>query len=283
MEESDERSFDEQAFWASAALELLGKAALAKASPLLIAEPTEDGANILIATGMIDGEANFRSIAASTVFKRCERVFRPFSEREAKTFAAARNEYLHGARPAFASIPAMAWWPKFWAQASILVTALDRTIEDLVGSDRYESVERQLAQNKQNIKHRVEILVGRAKQRLALHREGRLPAKLEAEWNAQRNLSLGFEYKDQHACPACASMGIIEGTDHIEVERDYDSWDDETGRPWAKLTIPSQYFSCETCRLVLETYELIEEAGLPDVFTLYADWEDYFEPDYGND
>ena len=56
MDPGAERSFDEQALWASAALELLGKAALARVSPLLIAEPTEDGTNILIATGLIQGD-----------------------------------------------------------------------------------------------------------------------------------------------------------------------------------------------------------------------------------
>lgn len=64
MDPDPGRSFDEQALWASAALELLGKAALARVSPLLIAEPTEDGANILIAAGLIEGTARFTSVSA---------------------------------------------------------------------------------------------------------------------------------------------------------------------------------------------------------------------------
>jgi len=62
MDTAPSRSFDEQALWASAALELLGKAALARVSPLLIAEPTEDGVNVLIATGLIEGTAKFTSV-----------------------------------------------------------------------------------------------------------------------------------------------------------------------------------------------------------------------------
>jgi hypothetical protein len=65
MDSEAGRSFDEQALWASAALELLGKAALSRMSPLLIAEPTEDGANILIATGLIEGTARL------ILFARC--------------------------------------------------------------------------------------------------------------------------------------------------------------------------------------------------------------------
>lgn len=41
--DDDPRSFDERALWAALALELLAKAALARVSPLLIAEPNEEG------------------------------------------------------------------------------------------------------------------------------------------------------------------------------------------------------------------------------------------------
>jgi hypothetical protein len=37
------------------------------------AEPTEEGVNILIATGLIEGTAKFTSVSASTIFKRCEK------------------------------------------------------------------------------------------------------------------------------------------------------------------------------------------------------------------
>ena len=33
----------------------------------------------------------------------------------------------------FLALPAHAWWPRFWALASILVNARDRDIDDLVG------------------------------------------------------------------------------------------------------------------------------------------------------
>ena len=105
MDPDPGRSFDEQALWASAALELLGKAALARVSPLLIAEPTEEGVNILIATGLIEGTAEFTSVSASTIFKRCQRAFRPFSAADAQKFADARNEYLHGSSIGFMTLP----------------------------------------------------------------------------------------------------------------------------------------------------------------------------------
>src|SRR3954453_7270508 len=113
MDEEETRPFDERALWATLALELLGKAALARTSPVLIAEPTEEGTNLLIALGLMEGDAQFISVRAATVFRRCQRAFRPFSSDEAIKLTNARNEYLHGAVPGFTSIPESAWWPLF--------------------------------------------------------------------------------------------------------------------------------------------------------------------------
>ena len=170
MDPDQVRSFDERALWASAALELLGKAALSRVSPLLIAEPTEEGVNVLIATGLIEGTAKFSSVRASTIFKRCQRAFRPFSSADAMRIADSRNEYLHGSGLGFPTLIPELWWPRFWSQASILVTAQDRQIADLVGPDRAPSVEAYLEQNAEHVEHHTESLINRAKQRLAQFR-----------------------------------------------------------------------------------------------------------------
>lgn len=181
MDPGPGRSFDEQALWASAALELLGKAALARVSPLLIAEPTEEGKNLLIATGLVQGKALFTSVSATTVFKRCEHAFKPFSAAEALKFAAARNEYVHGSGIGFMAIPPQAWWPRYWSLAVTLITALDRDAGDLVGPDRLNVVEKYLAQNAKNVEHRTQTLLKRARQRLAQYQAGTLPARIQAE------------------------------------------------------------------------------------------------------
>lgn len=73
MDDDEARSFEEQALWASLALELLAKAALARVSPLLIAEPNEEGSNLLIASGLLEGDARFTSLRAKTLFSRCHK------------------------------------------------------------------------------------------------------------------------------------------------------------------------------------------------------------------
>jgi hypothetical protein len=286
MEEDDDRPFDEQALWASLALELLAKAALARVSPLLVAEPTEDGTNLLIASGLVEGRARFTSVRARTLYSRCQKAFKPFSESDASMITSARNEYLHGSAAGFTSMPPAAWWPKYWTLAVTLVNAMERDLADLVGYDRSHTVERHLDQNKKNIEHRVEMLISRAKQRLSQHQAGTLPAKVAAEWAPGQDFSAGLRYRENHPCPAClSSAGTLEGDDALDVEPHQIQLADDYFETIVYVTAPSEHFSCRSCGLVLDGYQLIEQAGLPSTFSTqgYDDDIPDYEADYGND
>jgi hypothetical protein len=282
MEPDSDRAFEERAFWAAAALELLGKAALAKISPLLIAEPKEDGKNILIAAGVLKGEARFVSVSAATVFRRCARAFVPFDADGAIRVANGRNEYMHSPASGLSPLPEAQWWAQYWSLATTLIEAQDRKLTDLVGQSRVEAVESYLAQNAKNIEFRTQSLIARAKQRFDFERDGSAPTKVQADWANIIKANGQMQYKLEQQCPACSSMGIIEGDENIDVETDYDSWDEE-GAVLVRVTVPSERFSCPACRLVLDSLPLIEEAGLPDHFEVLDDAEEYLEPDYGND
>ncbi|RBY86452.1 hypothetical protein [Blastococcus sp. TF02A-30] len=284
MDSEVHRSFDEQALWASLGLEVLGKAALSRVSPLLIATPDEDGSNLLIASGLVEGEATFHSVQAKTVFARCAKAFRPFSLKEAKLIAAGRNEYLHGGAPTIGPLPPHAWWPRFWAQAVILLTAQDREIEELVGTDRVSVVEEHLARNREHLAQRVEALIGRAKQRLALHEQGLMTARQEAEWAATADPSAGLGHHAEATCPACGATGLLEGREVLSYEVNYERTYEEDYDVWVNLSVGSDYFSCPRCHLVLDGYELLDAAGLDDQFPDVGSMADYPDPDdYGND
>jgi hypothetical protein len=285
MDEEDPRSFDERALWATLALELLAKAALARASPLLIAEPTEEGINLLIAAGLVEGDAQFTSVRAKTIFGRCQRAFRPFSSVEAAKMTAARNEYMHGAVPGFTTIPEHGWWPLFWRQAIILNSSCEQTIENLVGADREPIVEKHLLQNRQNIEHRVEMLIEQAKLRLAQHNAGTLPARIARLWSPGVERSAGMNHRGETVCPACGCNGVLEGEtiDDRNFETEY--IDEDEYELIVTLTIFSEHFSCNNCGLVLDRSELIEQAGIESIFEAPGDVDDLpgFEGEYGND
>ncbi|MET7574965.1 hypothetical protein ABZT04_41860 [Streptomyces sp. NPDC005492] len=290
--DDDARSFDEQALWAALALELLAKAALARVSPLLIAEPNEEGTNLLIASGLVKGEARFTSVRAKTLMARCHKAFKPFDQAEAMKIINGRNEYLHSSGTGFMSIPSHSWWPRYWAQAAVLVTALDRDMEELVGSLREIEVTKHLERNAKNIEQRTEALIERAKQRRQQWLDGSLPAKVAAEWKTAQYLSATMSHSEAATCPACESTGLLEGEEVVEEEINYptsgytddgDTYYLDDGS--VSLTISADHFSCAGCQLVLNSYELIRQAGLPTEFDAEGDFDDYAaqEPEYGND
>ncbi|MGA4975255.1 hypothetical protein [Streptomyces cinereoruber] len=289
--DEDPRSFDEQALWAALALELLAKAALARVSPLLIAEPNEEGTNLLIASGLVKGDARFTSVRAKTLMTRCHKAFKPFDSSEAMKIINGRNEYLHSSGAGFMAIPPHAWWPRYWAQAAILVTALDRDIEELVGSDRELTVTRHLEQNAKNLEQRTEALIERAKQRRQQRLDGTLPSKVAAEWKSAQYLSAQLRHSEVATCPACGSPGLLEGEEVLETDiqypyRSYESDDDYDSAMDVSvtLTIGADHFSCPACQLVLNSYELINQAGLDTEFEAAGDYDDIDrEPEYGND
>jgi hypothetical protein len=275
MDDDGSRAFDEQAHWAALALELLAKAALARVSPLLIADPTEDGASLLIAAGLLQGDARFTTVRAKTLFARCAKAFKPFSLEEASHITNARNDYLHGAAAGFTSIPPAAWWPRYWSQAVILVAALDREVSELVG-DREAIVSGHLERNTKNVEHRVETLIGRAIQRLEQHRSGTLPARIDAEWSADRDLGIRLLHHAYVTCPACGDRGTLEGRDVTDITSQWVIMSEDEAYDEFTLTVASEYFSCSTCLLVLDGYQYLRQAGLPDRFRVVGtEWALY--------
>jgi hypothetical protein len=285
MDDQENKSFDEQALWASLALELLGKSALAKISPLLIAEPTEEGKNILAAMGIGEGDGKFTTVSASTVFKRCKRAFPTFNLVHATEIATARNEYLHGAGVGFGALPPDKWWQRFWSSASTLITGQDKTIDQLVGYYREKVVDKYLELNQQFMEERFQALVNRAEQRYSQKARGDLPERLQKAWKTESQLALGLKYSESATCPACGSSGLLEA-EEVQDERSDGYFDPGTGEheSWGAADAMPDYFSCSACQLVLNELSLLELAGLDEPFEVQG--EEFVaeaEGEYGND
>ena len=74
-----------------------------------------------------------------------------------------------------------------------------------------------------------------------------------------------------------------EGQEVLSYEWEYDQSDPDDYDAWVNLSVGADYFSCPTCHLILDRYELLEAAGLDEQFHDVGDPADYVEPDYGND
>lgn len=283
MDSGEPRTYDERALWASLALELLGKAALARVSPLLIALPNEDGAHLLAASGLVAGDGPSLTVGASTVFKRCARAFRPFNYAESVQFANHRNQYLHGGAASFTSLPEGAFWPAFWSQAAILVLAQDKEISNFVGEDRASEVEAHLARNKKHVEHRVETLLGRARQHLELIASGHASQRIVQDRSKRYDLRASLAYSTEARCPACGAEGTLEGDQAAGHELRYEQVAEDDFDVSADVAVYTDYFSCQNCRLVLDGAELLDAADLPAEFEVEGDPADFADEEYGND
>ncbi|MEV8143798.1 hypothetical protein [Specibacter sp. NPDC078709] len=284
--DEDFRSFDEQAMWASLGLELLAKAALAKQSPFLIADPSDDESLILAST-LVVSDSRFKSVPAKTLYRRCKRLFPPFDDRKAEQLAHARNEYLHGTGITFEVIPEQVWWADFWTLASHLVAAQDKSIEDLVGDSRQPDVEEYLQLNKKYTEQHCEALINRAKARFNTHKKGTITTADMKAWKSSGVLLAGLRYSAMRSCPACGSDGLVEGED-VQNVRIENFGDDDEGSHYAVGfgDVMADYFSCESCQLVLDSYELLEAASIGDDFEVESeDFVDQYlgESEYGNE
>ena len=278
----DGREFEEGAFWASAALELLGKAALSRINPLLIALPSDDGKSLLIAAGTTADASGFMSVPAKAVWARCAAVFKPFNEAEAKLISAGRNDYLHAADVGFGAIPDSAWWPRYWAQATVLLSHLDKSVEDLVGPSRLAVVERHLETNAQHMRARLSALLERARTRKIQHDKGAMSAAMASEWTRFAGPSL--RYRSESTCPACSEVGWREGEDFENTRIEYE--DDGFGYPNVFVTLEVQpvVFWCPSCHLVLEDLSLLSEAGMESTFETEGDVDDLgYDSEYNNE
>ncbi|MFE4835927.1 hypothetical protein ACFRAU_14760 [Arthrobacter sp. NPDC056691] len=99
-----------------------------------------------------------------------------------------------------------------------------------------------------------------------------------------------MKYGEVSTCPACGESGALEGeqVDNIRVEgpgwvrvgeEDYEFH----GRGFGDVL--ADHFSCDNCQLVLDTYELLEAAGMDLAFEVED--EDFVtdegEQEYGSD
>jgi hypothetical protein len=126
------KSFSEHAFsvdprsdlfplLASFALEALGKAALSKIHPALIADPRGEGQNILYAFGVPTKDP--RTIVATTVFSRLVLLIPEFTEDDSKAcllMAERRNRQLHTGELAYADHNSGLWLPDYYRAVAIL-------------------------------------------------------------------------------------------------------------------------------------------------------------------
>lgn len=265
----DRKEFDGAALWASLALELLAKWALASVNPCLVADPSDDGKSLLTAAGLSKNVTEFRTIPAKAAYSRCGRAFPGFNVREAERVSGNRNDDVHSGSLPFAHLDEDRWWQRFWPLVAVLLEAHEHSIHDLVGSAHLHVAEEYIRQNDETVAHLTASRIARATARWTERGErDRLGGYL-----------IGAEYEGSTTCPACGKQGTLYG-DSVESEDiQYPDDPEDFSPPIAFLEIAVDTYMCPYCGLNLDGIDYISAAGLPETFETEVEhrsrWDEY--------
>jgi hypothetical protein len=281
------QDFDEYQLWASLALELLGKAALAKIHPSLIVDPNHYES--LFAASGINITSDIKTIAAGTLYKRLGHLSKYFDSK-VKGFCDAislrRNAELHSGELPFHQMRLDAWEGRYWQAAEIVAALLDFSLEEWIGADEARTPKELVRAITEAIlaaaKERVEQAKGHFQERPKKQRDEALHAsKLKHAFHYPKLFRVMADHQWEIQCPACTGRAFLAGTefdeDVIEETPGEEGWEEQVEKHYG-----AEEFRCPTCDLHLDSRQEIEAAGLEaDHIEVETRIREY-EPDYGN-
>lgn len=290
LEHENPTSF-EVPFWCILSLELLARATLSKINPALLADPKE-GNNILFACGYPKDKSPI-SIPAKTVYHRCTEICPKFTQDEynrCMIWLNHRNTELHTGALPLSSLKTSEWMPEFFRIVKILLDFNNETLENFVGLNNIDSVNKMIQATIKNKKNEVAQYIKNAQQQFdALDIEVKLnrikngKENLHKDWYARRR---GQEIK----CPSCQGSALISG----ELIRSTTPKDDNGDFIQEDVMLPVK-LQCYCCSLLLDGHEYLHAIGMGNQYTIkdYLDPKDYYgiefdssdiaELEYGND
>ena len=283
-----EGDLEEYQLWASLALELVGKSALASVHPSLIADPQHYQS--LFAAAGINISTDVKTITAKTLFERLQHLIKPF-DGQVKEFcnqvANRRNAELHSGDVPFAATRAERWEAEFWYAVDVVLTYMGNSLEGWLGADDAATPQEILANANLAKQQSIEVRVVRTQDAFQAKRKVDRDAAIEAAAGRTFDdypglFAFYFDGVWECECPSCSAKAFIAG--EMISEEVVDTQGDQYG-VWETVEreFSGERFRCPTCGLKLDGFDELSLVNLP---TDYADTDERemeYEPDYGND
>lgn len=269
-----DREQDTFGLWAAMGLELLARAAVAKVSPTLLAEPDREQKNLLHALGFGAGGPP-KSIPTAQVLLLCRTIITAFTEEEVRAASAIvgrRNEELHTGSASFMAFPTQSWLPGFYRCCKVLAEFQGQTLSGLLGEDEAKVAEKTLEATTKNLKDKIKSLIAaHAKVFEAKEQSEREQLAAEAD---QQGLRLAHQKHHRVKCPACMCTGTVQGD--VSGGEQVEHTDSTIV---VRQNVHPTRFACLACGLKLSGYGELLAAGVADDFTHRTEFspEDYYE------
>ena len=280
--------FDEYQLWASLALELLGKACLARRHPSLIANPMSSH-SLFAASGIRTG-IDITTISSKTMVCRLRVVVSGFDrdvEKHCHNIFTRRNMELHSGELPYKSMTPSAWEVRFWHATDAILRDMDQSLNDWLGVSRAKAPTELLKHAHQAIVYATKVKIENAhkafskmkkavKEKLLRNADGKQP------YHYNNVFAVDTDFEHMVECPACTGNAIVAGDLVDEIPQDvgdeFDPWEETV----EKCYVAHEFF-CPVCQLRLNSLAELEAAGVQTDFLKIGTRERYPEPDYGND
>lgn len=278
---------DEYQLWASLALELLGKAALARRHPSLVVDPTH-WKSMLVAVG-INATTDVKTITAKTLFERLEHLDPRFDktiQKFCQDIAERRNAELHSADLPFRAMRLEAWEARYWHACDTILHQIGSSLEQWLGAADAKAPRGLLEEAAKALDSAVKLRVEAAKEKFTtLKKSQRKQLATEAELREPHHQATLFKHiYDEiwtESCPACGCRAFMTGEqtgEDISEQHDEDAIWEIVDREFV-----GEEYGCPTCGLMLMGSDEIDAAGINYIHEDQQEREMEYEPDYGND
>jgi hypothetical protein len=261
--------------WSSFALEFLGRAALSKVSPVLLAE-SGNWHNIFHALGYEPTAKKFlpKSITIAETLSRLGEIHPDFNSELTKFcigHTGMRNAELHSGDLPYDGLKQSLWLPNYYRACTSLLETMGRTLEDYLGSETAAVADKLIAAAADDA---AKAITGKIKSHKAVW-----DGKKEDERNTLAKQAAVWATKhDGHRvdCPSCGSVAIVQG-EPISAPKTKLEDDIITEK---QQYLPSK-FECIACELKISGLSYLGQAGLGDMYisTYEYDAAEHYAPE----
>ncbi len=258
-------------------LEFVARAALAKVSPVLLAESKDPQGwdNIYFALGNTPKRTKFipKSVAVAAVIARIGEILPTFTE-ELRGFAIQhvnrRNEELHAGSTPFDGLRT-SWLAAFYETCRVLLASIGEPLSALVGAEE-SAVADALIEASHDSSAKAVL------KSIEEHRRAWEARSTQERDKAAQQSSVWATRQSGHraACPACENDALLMGTPFSEPSRRLDG----------NLIVETQEylpakFECIACRLKIAGLSQLTACGLGNTFKLTSTYDaaEYYAPD----
>lgn len=260
------------ALWSTLSLELLARAALARISPVLLADG-KDWNNLLYGLGLEPKATKFipRSIEISVVFSRLRELvveFAPELEGFCLSHMSRRNEELHTGDTPLDTIKNSAWLPGYYRACDVLLKSLGESLEGFLGKEEAKVAS-------ELISAAADESAKAVKKALNAHEVVWAGKEATEKEELTTQAATWATRMDGHrvVCPACGCRAIVTGAPiAAPIKKMVDDEITET-----QQYLPSR-FECIACGLKISGLSQLAAAGLGDAYsaTFVYDAAEYY-------